>query len=218
MGWSGPPERGVEGEIMSARALGAVLLASLVTAGIAHGELFRWVDQDGNVHYSDQPPPPSAKDVQQKQLSSKPGDQPVPYQLQQAVRNFPVSFYVSNCGEGCTQARQLLAKRGIPHTEYDATDPGFQEQLKKLTGGELVVPVLRVGRSVLRGFEAGQWNAALDTAGYPGTALIKVTPIKAQPPAPPAATAAAPAQAAEAPQNADAAPDAAPAEQGESEN
>jgi hypothetical protein len=149
---------------MSARALGGLLLALLVSAGVAHAELFRWVDKDGNVHYSDQPPPPNARDVQQKPLAPKPGDPPIPYQLQQATRNFPVTFYISACGDGCTQARQLLAKRGIPHTEYDATNPGFQEQLKKLTGGELIVPVLTVGRSVLRGFEAGQWNAALAAA------------------------------------------------------
>jgi hypothetical protein len=199
---------------MSARALGGLLLALLVSAGVAHAELFRWVDKDGNVHYSDQPPPPNARDVQQKPLAPKPGDPPIPYQLQQATRNFPVTFYISACGDGCTQARQLLAKRGIPHTEYDATNPGFQEQLKKLTGGELIVPVLTVGRSVLRGFEAGQWNAALDAAGYPASALIKVTPTRAQPGAAAAAPVPAPAQDA-----AEGAPaEAAPAAQDESGN
>ena len=43
------------------------------------------------------------------------------------------------------------------------------EELKKATGGDEVVPVLQVGRRALRGFEEGQWNAALDNAGYPKT-------------------------------------------------
>jgi hypothetical protein len=37
----------------------------LLSAGTClAGPLYRWVDSDGRVHYSDQPPPPSAKDVQ----------------------------------------------------------------------------------------------------------------------------------------------------------
>lgn len=172
---------------MSARAFFGFLLASVLLTASAQVELFRWVDADGSVHYSDQPPPPNIRNVQQMQVTSKPGEQPWPYQLQQAARNFPVTFFVSDCGEACAQARKLLSKRGIPHTEFDATEPAFQEQLKKLIGGDLVVPVLTVGKSVLRGFEAGQWNTALDAAGYPGSALIKLTPTKAARPEPPAA-------------------------------
>lgn len=168
---------------MFVRTLGGLVLTVIMAAASAQVQLYRWIDADGTVQYSDQPPPPNVRDVQQMQVSSRPGEQPWPYQLQQAARNFPVSLFVSDCGEGCNQARQLLSKRGIPYTEFDATDAAFQDQLKKLTDGELVVPVLTVGKNVLRGFEAGQWNTELDAAGYPGSALIKISPTKATPPA-----------------------------------
>lgn len=42
-------------------ALGALLLATPATW--AAGEMYRWVDADGQVHYSDQPPPAGAKDI-----------------------------------------------------------------------------------------------------------------------------------------------------------
>ncbi len=42
-------------------ALGALLLAT--PAAWAAGEMYRWVDADGQVHYSDQPPPAGAKDI-----------------------------------------------------------------------------------------------------------------------------------------------------------
>lgn len=35
----------------------ALLLATLLFAIAAHGEMYKWVDPQGNVHYSDQPPP-----------------------------------------------------------------------------------------------------------------------------------------------------------------
>ncbi|HWQ39381.1 MAG TPA: glutaredoxin family protein [Burkholderiales bacterium] len=170
------------------RQWAVTLATALLLAPGAQAELYRWVDDQGRVHYSDSPPPPSARKIEKKRVPGKPATAgALPYELQQAVRNHPVTLFVSECGQACTQARQLLAKRGVPHTELDATDPATQEQLKQLTGGSVEVPVLRVGRQTLRGFEAGQWNSALDAAGYPKSALVKITPNKPQPPKPAAA-------------------------------
>jgi uncharacterized protein DUF4124 len=163
---------------MRHRMLLAVLISSAL---LAQAETYKWVDADGKVHYSDQPPPPSARKSERKQLGDKPGEVALPYVLQQAVKNFPVTLFVYECGEGCGRARALLVRRGVPHTIKDPMVPDMREELKKATGGEEVVPVLKIGRRVLRGFEEGQWNAALDDAGYPKTALVPVTPVKAKP-------------------------------------
>jgi hypothetical protein len=161
-----------------------------------HADLYRWVDADGNVHYSDDPPPANIKQLEKKKVNGgKPTDEPLPYALQQAVNNFPVTLYATQCGAGCTGARELLAKRGVPYTEKDATADAVQVELKQITGGTLEVPVLKVGKDVTKGFEAGKWNNALDAAGYPQTALIKPRPPAspaAQAPATAAATSPAP--------------------------
>jgi hypothetical protein len=177
---------------MKYRMLFAVLMS---IAPLAQAETYKWVDADGTIHYSDQPPPPSARKSERMQLGDKPGEVSMPYVLQQAVKNFPVTIFVYDCGEGCDRARALLAKRGVPHTVKDPLVPGMREELKKATGGDEVVPVIQVGRQVLRGFEEGQWNAALDDAGYPKTALVAVTPVQVKPVAaapPPAPEQAAP--------------------------
>jgi hypothetical protein len=150
------------------------------------------VDNDGKVHYSDQPPPANIKQVDKiKSAGGKPTDAPLPYALKQAVDNFPVTLFTTECGEACTRGRDLLAKRGIPYTEMDATVAAAQEELKKLTGGPLEVPVLKIGRdTTLRGFEEGKWNTSLDVAGYPQTALIPPRPpTKPAKPAEPAVAA-----------------------------
>jgi len=153
----------------------------------AQADLYRWVDAGGEVHYSDQPPPASIRQFTKiKAEGGKSSEPDLPYALQQAVKNFPVTLYVSACGDGCTRARELLAKRGIPYNEIDATDPASHKELKKLTGGALQVPLLKVGREALRGFEEGAWNLSLDAAGYPRTAVIPP-----RPPAKPAKPAAA---------------------------
>ena len=180
-----------------------VLIPTLVLACVgARAHFYRWVDADGKVNYSDQPPPANIKQVEKiKAMGGKPGDAPLPYALQQAVNNFPVTLYSMECGEGCGHARALLAKRGIPYTEMDSTVAAAQEELKKLTGGVLEVPVLKIGRDVLRGFEEGSWNTSLDAAGYPQTAVIPPRPpTKPARPARPAEPAASPSPPADASQ------------------
>ncbi len=158
-----------------------LLIMLMSSAAPAQAELYKWVDADGKIHYSDQPPPPSARQSERKQLGDKPGDAAMPYVLQQAMKNFPVTLFVYDCGDGCTRARAFLVKRGVPHTIKDPMVPEMRKELRKVTGGDEVVPVLQVGRRVLRGFEDGSWNAALDDAGYPKTALVPITPVQAKP-------------------------------------
>ncbi|MEX0960553.1 MAG: glutaredoxin family protein [Burkholderiales bacterium] len=171
--------------MMHGRNVVVLVALSVLVAAVQAEQLYKWVDSDGNVHYSDQPPPPDARSVEERSVSGGSGaNEQLPFELQRATENFPVTHFVSDCGAACVEARQLLVTRGVPHTEMDATQPATQEEIRNLTGGNVVVPVLRVGRQVLRGFEAGQWNAALDAAGYPRTALVQVQPRRPEPPAP----------------------------------
>lgn len=131
--------------------------------------LYRWVDADGKVHYTERPPPPSAaRKVEEKTLGTPSADDgQLPYASRLAAKNFPVTLYNSECGEACAQAREHLTRRGVPFNEKDAGTAEIRAELKKLIG-TLEVPVLAVGTAVrLKGYEAGAWDAALDEVGYP---------------------------------------------------
>ncbi|MHB1590742.1 MAG: glutaredoxin family protein [Sulfuricella sp.] len=145
------------------------LLCMFAVYSAQSASLYRWVDFDGKVHYTEEPPPPSAaRKIEEKTLGTPPSDDvPLPYASRLAAKNFPVTLYNSACGEPCTQARELLTKRGVPFNEKDAGTAKVQTELKKLIGA-LEVPVLVIGTETrLKGYEAGAWNAALDEAGYP---------------------------------------------------
>jgi glutaredoxin len=89
-----------------------------------------------------------------------------------------VTLYVAeNCTALCAQARSLLNKRGIPFVEKNLRTKDDAEAYKKLTGGNSV-PALTIGKTLLSGFEAGQWNSALDLAGYPKTAPFGSRPLQ----------------------------------------
>jgi glutaredoxin len=68
----------------------------------------------------------------------------------------------------------------VPHTERNAR--AEIDAFKKASEGRLEVPLLVVGSRQLRGYVEAEWDAALDGAGYPKTAVAGFKP-QAKPPA-----------------------------------
>lgn len=161
-----------------------LLLACLASMSLSvqAGELYRWVDKAGKVHYGDTLPA-DATDVERIKLSSEPAQNAdMPYETHRAQQNFPVTLYVgTSCGETCDQARSLLSKRGIPFSEKWLRTKQDVDAFKRLSGIDGVVPVLAVGKNFLKGFLESRWNSELDIAGYPKTASYRQ---RIMPPAP----------------------------------
>ena len=161
------------------------IFLSGMTAAAWSAEMYRWVDEKGVVNYTPYPPPANIKKVEQKRFGTntvQTSEQS--YSTQQAVKNFPVTLYATDCGELCKDGRALLVKRGIPYAEKNPQNPDEIDNFKKLTGGGMEVPLLIVGQlKTIKGFQASEWNSALDAAGYPSAALPGAKPA-ITPPAP----------------------------------
>ena len=94
---------------MKIACIAAVALALAFPAGAA--QLYRWVDEKGNVEWRDTPPPANAKSVERRNMSGNTIETSVlPYSVQQAVKKHPVTLWVFDCGAPCTQARAHLAR------------------------------------------------------------------------------------------------------------
>src|SRR5438034_3076354 len=139
-----------EGEAMASKSRRIALLFGVAAAVIAAGALaqaqqvFRYVDKDGKVVYSDRSPPTDSKDVQAKRLSPNfIENNTTPIAVTQAAEKFPVTLYTFQCGTVCENAEGLLNRRGVPFTTVNVEDARGAEQLKKLTG-EQQAPVLLV--------------------------------------------------------------------------
>ena len=151
---------------ISRATLAMALLLSITTNA---QEIFRWVDKNGKVHYGDSlPPPAEVKSSQTKKINDSVIEQEdVPYGVSTAMKNNPVTLYANNCGEACTNAKALLAKRGIPFADKNPeADAAAATALKALVGA-LQVPTIAIGPNNLSGFDEEGWNAALNAAGYP---------------------------------------------------
>lgn len=166
-----------------------VMMVWVATAStqLAAAQLYQWKDAQGRAVYSDQPPPPSVRNAEQKSFKGSFIEIGESYAAKTAREKYPVILYASACGAPCDQARQLLIDRGVPFSNKDPqASPEAQAELKKLTG-QLRVPVLVVGSDKIDGFETGQWQVALDRAGYPKSVLPGRKPAPAANPAPPPA-------------------------------
>ena len=151
----------------TAAACAALLFAALDSQ--AQQTVYRWVDKDGKVQFSDTPP---AGESSAKRMGGGYVDEgQLPYETQVAAKRNPVVLYAtSDCGELCTQGRAMLTKRGVPFSEKDAKQPEVAAELKQMIGAAQV-PVLKVGATPVKGYAEELWADALDRAGYAKTRL-----------------------------------------------
>jgi len=168
--------------------IGVSIVAMLACAALPAGAaLYKWIDSNGRVQYTDTPPPPEARKVEeQKIIKNTIATDGQPFAVQDAAKRNPVTLWTSDCGELCTKARDYLSKRGVPYSVRNPSRANEQEAWKRVSGGGNEVPLLLVGTArTLKGFDEGEWAAALDAAGYPRTAPpLKPVAIPTDPPPP----------------------------------
>src|SRR6266567_2493408 len=103
-----------------ARSLASVALLMLLASTASSAQVqqvYRYVDAEGRIVYSDKPPPPNARDAQAKRIGGNSIEtSDLSYATQQAQERFPVTLYTFACGVVCDTAQALLNKRGVPHT------------------------------------------------------------------------------------------------------
>jgi hypothetical protein len=167
--------------VRRAATLAALLLAS--AGAIAQTQqVYRYVDVDGRVVYSDKPPPADARNAQAKRIGRNSIEtSELSFATQQAQERFPVILYTFSCGVVCDTAQGLLNKRGVPHTVVDVSQGDGADRLKRVTNG-LEAPALQVGDQVATGFNENRWQTMLSDAGYPKTPPPRTAAI-ARPPA-----------------------------------
>lgn len=145
-------------------------LALLLCAGAASAQMYKWVDAKGKTHYTDTPPPPTAKVAPIKASVGASSVADFPYALATATRNQPVMLYTAPGCPGCDSGRALLKRRGIPFTEKTVTTAADQDKLRDTGSDQL--PLLIIGRNRQTGFQAEAWESALNLAAYPATSML----------------------------------------------
>ena len=141
----------------------AIFIALALAIPSAQAELYRWVDDDGNVTYQDQPPPQEVTTASMVKLPSLGGSR--------KKQKPPVTLYRTRDCAPCDYAAQFLKRRKVRVEEVDVTSDLDNQAELKAKAGNLSVPTLVLKGKVIKGFTPSWLASELDAAGY-------TTPVK----------------------------------------
>lgn len=142
-------------------------LTLLLMAGATLAQpVYRNVDKNGKVTFSDQPAASAPAAPSRTGAASSATNAGLPYELRQVVQRYPVTLYSGDeCGP-CGAGRSLLITRGVPFEERTVKSGEDIAALQRLSG-QASLPLLAIGTQQLKGFSDAEWSQYLDAAGYP---------------------------------------------------
>lgn len=145
---------------MKSRLLVLLLLGLALPSAVQAG-IYKWVDGDGNVHFSDKPPAEVQASEVRVRINTYTSPQitssPFAGQPDKAAGNKRVVLYSTSWCGYCKQARNYFQANNIPFTEYDVeTSARGQRDYAAMGGGG--VPIILVGNQRLNGFSASAFE------------------------------------------------------------
>lgn len=130
-----------------------LLLAAMLIPLVSFADVYKWVDEKGQVHFGDKKPASQTADKLDVKVNTY---TQVSYEVYQPVSNEPesvdqvVMYSTSWCGY-CKKARQYFAANGIDYIDYDIEqDVAAKKSYDGL--GARGVPVILVGNRRMNGF------------------------------------------------------------------
>ena len=137
-----------------------IFLMIICVSASANAEIFRWVDENGRVHFGDQPP----ADTESSKIEVKVNTYESPnIEALQGVVNTDrkVVMYSADWCHVCHKARKYFQDNKVSFTEYDIDKSAKGKREFDKIGGK-GVPVILVGSKRLNGFSPTSFRKIYD--------------------------------------------------------
>ena len=143
------------------------LLCLISLSQLSYSKIYKWIDKNGELQFSDQPPQKKHKDQTIEQVEvkinsvSNPSfsDNPLESETDdtdQASAKKVIMYSASWCGV-CKHAKKYFRQQGIAYKEYDIeTSAKGRRDFKRLRGRG--VPIILVGKQRMNGFDASAFE------------------------------------------------------------
>ncbi|GBE08531.1 glutaredoxin [bacterium BMS3Bbin11] len=145
-----------------------LLLFSFAIFPAVADELYKWVDNKGNVTYQSSPPPGTAKKVERPNIST--GNSAASDQVEAAQHEEkdlkPVKFYYKPECSSCEEARAYFDENTVPFVEIDLSENEAEAEKLEKKLGVISVPIFGIGDKYVSGFEKNMLNKLLVNEGY----------------------------------------------------
>lgn len=139
-----------------------LLVFLLLLSAPATAQIYKWVDEDGTVHYSSRPATTAqAEDVTAKVKST---GNFVELETSDASYGNTITMLSTTWCSVCKRAKAWLNEKGIAYTELDVEkDEEGKRRYHELQGRG--VPIILVGKQRMNGFSEPRMEEMLKTAG-----------------------------------------------------
>jgi len=150
-----------------------LIVAAMLTVSYASSApaitLYKWVDEEGNISYQDQPPEKGQK-YEERSFSSegtRTGDTNNEIARSRAIQENPVTLYTAENCDSCDLVGKILDSNNIPFEKIPVDNaPDAQKVLSELIGS-IRVPTLIIGEKVINVSNRAAIEDALRKSGYP---------------------------------------------------
>ena len=149
-----------------------VTFLSSVSSAVS-GEIYKWKDKDGNIVFSDTPPPPGVN-AEKKEFKEESTERPktkeyFPKSTSERVeeerpyRDIHVIMYMTVWCPYCVKAREYLRSLNVNLIEYNIErDKSKREEMLSKSGGSSGVPLIDVEGIIIRGYNPSAFRAAIE--------------------------------------------------------
>lgn len=163
---------------MYLRILSWVLIGFFIFSGHTQAEIYKWVDENGVVQFSDKPPaqrngnqgvtsvdiprhaPSDSGDTEKQEGNISFG---VSDKAKAMFQSAPkVELFTTSWCPYCEKARKYLGSRGIRYTEYDIEKDQVAARRKRELGSTKGVPFAVINGKKVQGFSEQAYARALD--------------------------------------------------------
>jgi glutaredoxin len=143
------------------------------TSSAVSGEIYKWKDKDGNIVFSDTPPP-TGVNVEKKEFKEESTEKPktkeyFPRSTSERVeekrpyRNIYVIMYMTSWCPYCVKAREYLRSLDVNLIEYNIErDKNKRDEMLSKSGGSTGVPLIDVEGIIIRGYNPSALRAAIE--------------------------------------------------------
>ena len=154
------------------------IIALLLTATLNAKEIYKWVDENGTLHFQGSPPQNTKQPVTIKRLptyeddyrdsqSSAPEEEkgnpgsPTTASARETSQKPEVELYVTSWCPHCKRAIDFLRSRRIAFSEYDIEKDKQAARRKNRLTGKSGVPFAMINGQPVHGFSPGAYERAL---------------------------------------------------------
>jgi len=149
-----------------------VIFVSPASSAVS-GEIYKWKDKDGNIVFSDTPPPPGVN-AEKKEFKEESTEKPKTKEYfskttserveeKRPYRDIHVIMYMTSWCPYCVKAREYLRSLDVHLIEYNIErDKSKREEMLNKSGGLQGVPLIDVEGIIVRGYSPDTIRAAIE--------------------------------------------------------